>query len=178
MTKIRISLLCLLLALPLAACDNAKRSLGLERQLPDEFRVVSRAPLTVPPDFTLQPPTPGTKAAQNSPVKMAESALLGAAQTPTASSLSPLENALLSQTGGDKAGPSIRATIDLETAQMIDADRTLIDKIRDYEPQAEIVDAQKEKERLDQNKAQNLPANSGEVPIIKIRRKGLLEGIF
>lgn len=177
MTKIRISLLCLLLALTLAACDNAKRSLGLERQLPDEFRVVSRAPLTVPPDFTLQPPTPGTKAAQNSPVKMAESALLGAAQL-SAASLSPVENALLSQTGGDKAGPSIRATIDLETAQMIDADRTLIDKIRDYEPQAEIVDAQKEKERLDQNKAQNLPANSGEVPIIKIRRKGLLEGIF
>jgi hypothetical protein len=38
---------------------NWKQSLGIEPTSPDEFAVESRAPLTVPPDFDLRPPTPG-----------------------------------------------------------------------------------------------------------------------
>ena len=51
----------LLLAGPLliAGCGDFKRSIGLEPTLPDEFAVESRAPLTIPPDFDLRPPTPG-----------------------------------------------------------------------------------------------------------------------
>jgi hypothetical protein len=51
----------LLLAGPLliAGCSDFKRSIGLEPTLPDEFAVESRAPLTIPPDFDLRPPTPG-----------------------------------------------------------------------------------------------------------------------
>ncbi|MBV8334165.1 MAG: DUF3035 domain-containing protein [Alphaproteobacteria bacterium] len=42
-----------------AGCTDFKRSIGLEPTMPDEFAVESRAPLTVPPDFDLRPPTPG-----------------------------------------------------------------------------------------------------------------------
>ncbi|MFZ3236179.1 MAG: DUF3035 domain-containing protein, partial [Stellaceae bacterium] len=32
---------------------------GLDQPMPDEFAVESRAPLTIPPDFSLRPPDPG-----------------------------------------------------------------------------------------------------------------------
>jgi len=53
------SALCLAGALLIAGCTDFKRSIGLEQALPDEFAVESRAPLTIPPDFDLRPPTPG-----------------------------------------------------------------------------------------------------------------------
>src|ERR1044072_3060180 len=43
----------------LAGCENTKEMLGLTKRSPDEFQVVSRAPLTMPPDYSLRPPTPG-----------------------------------------------------------------------------------------------------------------------
>ena len=55
--------LALLLAsqLVLAACagGSVQRALGLSKRSPDEFAVVSRAPLIVPPDYELRPPRPG-----------------------------------------------------------------------------------------------------------------------
>ena len=43
----------------LTACEGVKKQFGLTKQSPDEFRVVARAPLSLPPDFTLRPPEPG-----------------------------------------------------------------------------------------------------------------------
>ena len=51
--------LCLAGSLPIAGCTDFKKSIGLEPTLPDEFAVESRAPLTLPPDFELRPPSPG-----------------------------------------------------------------------------------------------------------------------
>jgi hypothetical protein len=45
----------------LSACGgNWKQAIGIEPTSPDEFAIESRAPLTIPPDFNLRPPTPGT----------------------------------------------------------------------------------------------------------------------
>jgi len=46
-----------LLALP--GCSDMRAALGMDRTGPDEFAVESRAPLLIPPDFNLRPPTPG-----------------------------------------------------------------------------------------------------------------------
>lgn len=54
-----LSVTCLCSGLLLASCTNFKRDLGLAPAAPDEFAVESRAPLTIPPDFDLRPPTPG-----------------------------------------------------------------------------------------------------------------------
>lgn len=55
------SLLAVCCALPLlmSGCSGFKQALGIERQSPDEFAVESRAPLTIPPEFSLRPPQPG-----------------------------------------------------------------------------------------------------------------------
>src|SRR5580700_11405095 len=42
-----------------SGCSDFKKMVGIEKTLPDEFAVESRAPLTIPPDFDLRPPTPG-----------------------------------------------------------------------------------------------------------------------
>jgi hypothetical protein len=47
----------LLLALP--GCRDVRMALGMDRLGPDEFVIESRAPLLIPPDFNLRPPTPG-----------------------------------------------------------------------------------------------------------------------
>jgi hypothetical protein len=54
-----ISLVCSAGALLLLGCTDLRRSIGLEKTSPDEFAVESRAPLTIPPDFELRPPSPG-----------------------------------------------------------------------------------------------------------------------
>src|SRR5215471_9637295 len=53
------SALCLGVSSLIAGCTDFKKSIGLEPTLPDEFAVESRAPLTIPPDFELRPPSPG-----------------------------------------------------------------------------------------------------------------------
>jgi hypothetical protein len=42
-----------------AGCSDLKQMVGLDQPMPDEFAVESRAPLTIPPDFSLRPPEPG-----------------------------------------------------------------------------------------------------------------------
>ena len=42
----------------LAGCSSASKALGIGATTPDEFRTVARAPLVVPPDYSLRPPAP------------------------------------------------------------------------------------------------------------------------
>src|SRR3569623_3370498 len=70
----RRSLLTLPLALALvlpavAGCESTKEMLGLTTRSPDEFQVVSRAPLSMPPDYSLRPPTPGAPRPQEGTVQ-------------------------------------------------------------------------------------------------------------
>ena len=55
----RVALVAVLASLTLSGCSDARRALGYDKSAPDEFAVVSRAPLSQPPDLTLRPPTPG-----------------------------------------------------------------------------------------------------------------------
>ncbi len=61
---VRVAAIALALPLALSACQDAKRALGYEKAPPDEFQVVSRAPLSMPPDFSLRPPQPGASRPQ------------------------------------------------------------------------------------------------------------------
>lgn len=42
-------------------CDSTKEALGLKRERPDEFSVLERRPLTVPPGYGIRPPEAGLK---------------------------------------------------------------------------------------------------------------------
>jgi hypothetical protein len=185
--------------LSLSGCgESTKRSLGLTKQAPDEFSVVSRAPLSRPPDYALRPPRRGAQSpAEVTPAKQAESALLGsnsasgqspagrtgnaplaAPQTPVTQT-TPGESALLARAGADKVDSGVRAAIDRESAILAEADRNFIQRLLDYGGYEEpVVDAAAEARRLQQNEALGRPVNEGEVPTIERKERGLLEGVF
>src|SRR6185312_9487811 len=55
---------CAVLPLALSGCGDVKHAFGLEKTIPNEFDVVSNAPLAIPPDFNLRPPRPGAAPTQ------------------------------------------------------------------------------------------------------------------
>ena len=46
-------------AVALGGCFHHEDAIGFNPNAPDEFKVVSKAPLVVPPDYALRPPSPG-----------------------------------------------------------------------------------------------------------------------
>jgi hypothetical protein len=179
------------LAAPLGACGNGpsglKSALGLDRQAPDEFGVVARAPLSLPPDYTLRPPKPGELRPQDTtPTEVARKTVFRASATavdpvlPTGDR-SAGEVALLKQVGAGSADPNIRKILSQENSRMLESDRTFIDKLTFWRASQEpgiVVDPEKEAQRLRQNVAEGKPATEGETPIIERKHKALLEGIF
>ncbi len=55
---------CCALALSACAGGSVQQALGMGKRSPDEFAVVSRAPLIMPPEFDLRPPEPGARGPQ------------------------------------------------------------------------------------------------------------------
>src|SRR5580658_7434297 len=99
-------------AASLAGCSSAQKALGMSKVTPDEFRVVTKAPLIVPPDFSLRPPAPGEPRPQElQPESAARIALLGERE---GEARSEGEKLLATKAGADKADPLVRYVIDDE----------------------------------------------------------------
>jgi hypothetical protein len=174
------------LALGLSACGGFRDQLGLNKQSPDEFRVVSRAPLTVPPDFQLRPPEPGAPRPQvGTTAQQAERAVFRnttiAQQTASAPNRTAGEQALLDAAGAQAADPAIRAIVNRETKQLNDESERFVDLLvfwNAQSPAGTIVDPVAETRRLQENAALGQPATTGPTPQIERRRKAPLEGLF
>ncbi len=95
-----------------AGCQSTKQALGMQKVVPDEFRVVTKAPLVVPPEYALRPPAPGEPRPQElQPESVARQALLGQR---AAASRSAGEQILVQQAGADRADPLARYVVDDE----------------------------------------------------------------
>ena len=172
------------LVLGTSACSNLRDAFGLSKRAPDEFAVLTKPPLVMPPDFSLRPPLPGAAAGPTSATATAEAkaALLGqgAAESPPAAG-SVGEQALLTRAGADEARPGIRALILRETTQLEDRDPSFTERLifwRRAPPSGQVIDAAKEAERLRRAAAGGQPPTDGETPVIQRRERGLLEDIF
>lgn len=55
MKKILVLTLGLAMMLALSACGTTKEKLGLTKKAPNEFMVVPRSPLSLPPEYDLRP---------------------------------------------------------------------------------------------------------------------------
>lgn len=180
-----LSAMLLAAGVTLSACGDTRKALGFDKAPPDEFRIVSRAPLSLPPDYALRPPTPGASRPQEqTTTEQARQAVIGAAAQPRATvpeGASASEAALLTKVGAPRSDPRIRETVDRESAALIDADRTFLDRIvfwRKPDAPGTVVDPEREAQRLRENQALGRSASEGDTPIIRRRRKGALEGIF
>ncbi len=111
----------------LAGCSHASSALGLNKATPDEFRVVAKAPLVIPPDYSLRPPKPGEPRPQElQPESAARVALIGERQ---GEARDDGEKMLVAKAGADKADPLVRYVVDDEFGDLTHKDKSFADKV-------------------------------------------------
>jgi hypothetical protein len=186
-----LPVLVLAAAVLLAGCEETKRALGQTKQAPDEFAVYQRAPLSLPPNYNLRPPTPGKDRPQSVNPRDRAAAALGQAPRarpqetdggkPNLNALSPGELAVLRITGALEVTGEIRTQVNRESIILAKGADGLTDKILFWQQKPSFgvsVDAAKEKKRIQANQAAGVPLNEGDTPIVMRKKKALLDGVF
>lgn len=106
-------------ALSLGGCSGFSRAIGAEKTIPNEFEVITKAPLVIPPDFSLKPPAPGAERGPQTEAELiAQRAMLGEGQAYTPG-MTPGERALVAAAGATHSDPMIRQVVDQEYANLI-----------------------------------------------------------
>lgn len=183
-----------LAAAPLVGCQGVRQAFGLEKNLPDEFAVVSRAPLAVPPDFALRPPEPGARPTQEiAPETQARDAVFhaGGAQgalPPAAGDRSTGESGFLREAGAGSIDPHIRQTIAHDREVAPDDERSFADSLLFWRPPPPLksdqpIDPAKEAERIKEAQASGKPVapseqQAGPAPTIERKKSTSILGLF
>jgi hypothetical protein len=165
----------------LSACGGAsefRKQLGVNKAAPDEFAVLRRAPLEVPPPYgadALPLPTPGAPRPQEKPTDQAARQALTGVQDHKArlpQTMSAAEKTFLLKSGTDQADPNVRDVIDSETAALHDINKPVAERLFNYGgdasvPSATVVDAKAEAQRIKDNLAAGKSITDGETPSIE-----------
>lgn len=183
--------------------SDVRHSLGMERNQPDEFQVVSRPPLSVPPVYYLKPPSAdaaggvavdqraqslifnGEEPRYQAPgasdpnyFRRTETSVVSVGETslPTAG-----EEAFLRKAGTDAAKQDIRQVLVEENRPIIieeKREKGFFEKLGGGDGSEPVVDAGKERERILTNRQEGKDVNDGDVPVIDPAQKSTLEKIF
>ncbi len=180
-----VTLTVLGLALGLGACsDSAKKSFGIGKDAPDEYRVVEQAPLELPPDFNLRPPAPGAPRPQDTDIRrQAEEILLGPDATRISADTiqrTPGEHAFLNMAGATEADPGIRQVINRESAVLAADDEGFVENLMFWQeayPDGVALDPVAESQRLRENAEEGAPVTRGATPVIAKKEQAPLEGL-
>ncbi|MGZ8368943.1 MAG: DUF3035 domain-containing protein [Rhodoplanes sp.] len=186
-------MLCCGLTLVTSGCSETREALGLDKRQPDEFAVYTRAPLVLPPDYGLRPPTPGSaRAASLVPRDEARYAVTGGGALTTgrgpaadpssmAAGTSPGAQALLERSGALNVEPDIRDVVNQESSILAATDRSFTERLMFWSTPTEygtVVDPKEEARRIHENQALGRSVTAGTTPTIERKRKALLDGIF
>lgn len=166
-----IALMAVLAAATAASgCASMQRAMGATRTSPDEFRVVTQAPLTLPPDYALRPPRPGeTRPQELQPDENARAALFGQQIAPAASQG---ERALVSNAGAEAVDPTIRDQIDFEGQSIVRRNQDFVDRLLIFRGSGEEsapINAEDEAERLRRDEQVRRATGGGQVVIERER---------
>ncbi len=98
------------LAIAISGCASAGKRLGLTKNSPNEFNILTKAPLIVPPEYNLRPPRVGESSAENNySQNAARQALIGDIDD---SEPSKGEIVLMTKAGVGRANQEIRLEVD------------------------------------------------------------------
>ncbi|MCK5556112.1 MAG: DUF3035 domain-containing protein [Alphaproteobacteria bacterium] len=184
-TENKLLLIAPVLAVALSGCASVKSELGVGRNSPDEFMVIKRAPLTLPPEYTLRPPVaPNKSKSAEETAEKTRAALMGKTKTSSAAK-GAAEKALLDKIGVETANTDIRKMIDDDNGYISIENRTVADKLIFWDDEqhspnnipASVVDPKAETKRLKKNQKEGKPVNTGIVPVIE-KKKSTLDRIF
>lgn len=109
------------------AATAACTSNGGGGSTPNEFRVVTKAPLSVPPEYSLRPPPAGTSIPTE--VEAATAGTTTAFGTTMGQDASAAERALVAAAGANAANPAVRAQVDYEETKAIRKSSSIGDRI-------------------------------------------------
>lgn len=113
-----------------SGCGTIAGALGAGKRSPDEFRVVTQAPLTLPPDYSLRPPRPGEpRPSELEPDQEARAALFG---DNVAANASQGERTLVQNAGAATVDPNIRDQIDFEAQGIVRRDQSFVDNLLSF----------------------------------------------
>jgi len=151
----------------LISCSQIRESAGVNRKNIDEFRVVEKPPLVIPPDFNLLPPEQlSEKNIDNIDSDLAKEILfgLGEESEDNEAELSTMEN-ILSKSKANETDNSIRQEINELFAYEKQTDSNT------WNDEAEILDSIAESERLRNQLLNNGIESNEEVPKVKVKNK-------
>jgi hypothetical protein len=176
-------------AVALGGCSAFENFGGAKKVSPDEFKIVSHSPLTMPPNAELRPPRPGEPRPQEVPpseqAKEALSPTLAGRSQQQAGKPAPRvgdasEQALVAKASAGGVDPNIRAEVNKDTRTIADQDKSFVDSLifwHEPQPEGTILDPAKEQQRLRDAQASGQPSTAP-TPTIERRQRGLLEGLF
>lgn len=165
----------IVITISVSACSQTKEQFDFSKKAPDEFAVVTRAPLELPPDYNLRPPRPGaTRPQEDTAIDEAKQAVFGSSEVKPAVKTQPIsqgENILLQKSGATGIDPNIRDKIDLETAKIAKEETSTLDRLlgkagKKIDAPASVVDPVKESKRIIQNQETGKPITNGKTPTI------------
>lgn len=159
------------LAMSVAGCGSFGRSAGFGKKTPDEFNVVTKAPLVVPPEFALRPPAAGAELPQElDPSLRGRNILFG---QDIGGKATPGERAFVAAAGASATDADIRTRVDYEDGQIIRKSTSFVDQVLNFVPlnnsktdaQGNPLDAAAEEERLRNIESANNATGGGLVVI-------------
>jgi hypothetical protein len=127
----QLALLAVLAAAAAASgCSSFSQAIGASKVTPDEFRVMTAAPLTLPPDYNLRPPRPGeARPQENAAASEAQTALFGET---VGAQASQGERAFIASAGATTANDEIRDTIDFESQGVVRRNEGFVNSILSF----------------------------------------------
>ncbi len=152
------------LALSLTDCSSIRSAAGMTKSAPDEFAVVTKAPLIMPPDYNLRPPRPGAAPLnQTLPTQAAQASMFSSDPVAVASTItgqySQGEKLLLANAGAVSPSPTIRQQIAADNANLEASDPNFTDRVlfgASANNSGQGVNADAEAERLGKRSAEKM----------------------
>jgi Protein of unknown function (DUF3035) len=150
------------MAFVLVGCDSIREAAGVTKEPPDEFAVVTKAPLVMPPDYNLRPPKPGAAPTnQYSPTESAAASMFGEDPAEIAKQMtgdySQEEKLILATSGAAVSDHAIRQQLAADAKSMEATNDDLTNKLlfqTGPDPKAgNPLDSDSEKQRLDAAKS-------------------------
>lgn len=154
-----------------SGCAGFSRAVGASRSAPDEFRVMTHAPLTLPPDYNLRPPRPGeARPGESDPSSEARAALFG---DNVGQQASQGERAFVTAAGAATADDNVREQIDYEAQGVVRRNEGFVNRVLSFGGSsgaaAAPLDPRTEEERLADDESIRRATGGGQVTIERDR---------
>ena len=174
----------LLAGLALSACSvnsgtGLREALGIDKNPPDEFSVVTKSPLVVPPNYDLRPPEEGAPPLNRTDPRLAaRETTFGSAGK--SREVSRGEAALIGAAGADNASPEIRSKLNRESKDIAKKDKKLASKVLFWQKKPKegaVIDAKAEAERIKAARASGKSISDGKTKMLNCANKSSTDSV-